>query len=68
MQFWLFLVRFAHGDLGVSITLKRPVLALISERLPTTLVLTAVRRVISLSLAVPLAFLAALRRDRVADL
>jgi peptide/nickel transport system permease protein len=68
VQFWLFLVRLAHGDLGVSITLKRPVLALVAERLPTTLVLTLYAALISLSLAVPLAFLAALRRDRLADL
>jgi len=68
VQFWLFLVRLAHGDLGVSITLKRPVLVLVAERLPTTLVLTLYAALISLSLAVPLAFLAALRRDRLADL
>ena len=24
VQFWLFLLRLAHGDLGTSITLKRP--------------------------------------------
>jgi peptide/nickel transport system permease protein len=68
VQFWLFLVRLAHGDLGVSITLKRPVLALVAERLPTTLVLTLYAALISLALALPLAFLAALRRDRLADL
>ena len=68
MQFWLFLIRLAHGDLGVSITLKRPVLALVAERLPATLVLTLYAALISLALALPLAFLAALRRDRVADL
>jgi peptide/nickel transport system permease protein len=68
VQFWLFLLRLAHGDLGTSITLKRPVLALIAERLPATLVLTLYAGLISLALAVPLAFLAALRRDRTADL
>ena len=68
VQFGLFLVRLAHGDLGTSITLKRPVLTLIAERLPTTLVLTLYAALISLALAVPLAFVAALRRDRPADL
>lgn len=68
VQFWLFLVRLAHGDLGTSINLKRPVLTLIVERLPTTLVLTLYAALISLALAVPLAFVAALRRDRLADL
>jgi peptide/nickel transport system permease protein len=68
VQFWLFLTRLAHGDLGVSINLKRPVLALVAERLPTTLVLTLYAALISLALALPLAFLAALQRDRAADL
>ena len=43
-------------------------LTLIAERLPTTLVLTLYAALISLALAVPLAFVAALRRDRPADL
>ena len=43
-------------------------LTLIAERLPVTLVLTLYAALISLALAVPLAFVAALRRDRPADL
>jgi peptide/nickel transport system permease protein len=68
VQFWLFLVRLAHGDLGTSIVLKAPVASLIADRLPVTLLLTLYAAVISVVLAVPLAFLAALRRDRPADL
>ena len=34
-------VRLAHGDLGTSIVLKVPVASLIAERLPVTLLLTA---------------------------
>lgn len=68
VQFGLFLARLAHGDLGTSIILKRPVLTLIAERLPATLVLTLYAALISIALAVPLAFLAALRRGRPADL
>jgi peptide/nickel transport system permease protein len=68
VQFWLFLVRLAHGDLGTSIVLKAPVASLIADRLPVTLLLTLYAAVISVVLSVPLAFLAALRRDRPADL
>lgn len=68
VQFWLFLVRLAHGDLGTSIVLKAPVASLIADRLPVTLLLTLYAAVISIVLSVPLAFLAALRRDRPADL
>lgn len=67
VQFGLFLKNILHGDLGTSIQLKQPVLALIEQRLPVTILLTAMAAVIAVVLALPLAFLAALRRDREAD-
>ncbi len=67
VQFLYFLERFAHGDLGVSINLHLPVIQLIGQKLPVTLVLTAYAAVLAILLAVPLAFLAALRVDRPAD-
>ena len=67
VQFLVFVERILQGDLGSSINLKAPVLDLILQRLPVTLLLTAMAAVIALALAVPLAFVAALKRDRSAD-
>lgn len=68
VQLLYFVERLAHGDLGVSINLHLPVARLIAQRLPVTLVLTAYAAVLAILLAVPLAFLAALRVDRPADI
>lgn len=67
VQFWLFVKSVAMGDLGNSITLKLPVTALIAQRLPVTVLLTVMAALMALVMAVPLAFLAALRQDGVAD-
>jgi peptide/nickel transport system permease protein len=67
VQFWVFVRDVATFELGRSIQLKVPVAQLIAERLPVTLLLTAMAALIALLLAVPLAFLAALRRGGVAD-
>jgi peptide/nickel transport system permease protein len=67
VQFLYFVERVFTGDLGTSIGLRVPVVQLIAERLPVTLMLTAMAAVIALVLSVPLAFLAALQRERAAD-
>lgn len=67
VQFFYFVRRIATGDLGDSITLKTPVVQLIAQRLPVTLMLIGMAAVIALLLSVPLAFVAALRREKAAD-
>ncbi|WP_299652080.1 ABC transporter permease [uncultured Jannaschia sp.] len=67
VQFWAFLKSVATGNLGNSISMKIPVTQLIWERLPITMLLTFMAATIAVVVAVPLAFVAALRRDRVAD-
>lgn len=67
IQFLYFARQVASGDLGTSISLKAPVATIIAQRLPVTLLLTVMAALIALLLAVPLAFLAALRRDKVSD-
>ncbi|MCW4114227.1 ABC transporter permease [Aurantimonas sp. MSK8Z-1] len=67
VQFGIFLKNIATGDLGNSIHLKVSVASLIADRLPVTLMLTAMAALIALVLAVPLAFVAATRRGRIAD-
>ena len=68
VQFWLFLGRLAQGDLGLSVSRRVPVTQLVAQRLPVTLALVGLSTVIALGLAVPLAFVAAARRNRPVDL
>lgn len=67
VQFLYFARRVFTGDLGDSISLKTPVMTLIAQRLPVTLMLIGMAAIIALVLAVPLAFVAALRREKTAD-
>jgi peptide/nickel transport system permease protein len=67
VQFWEFLVHTVTLRLGDSITMRVPVAALIRDKLPITLMLTAMAAVIALVIAVPLAFVAALRQGGMAD-
>lgn len=67
VQFAVFVRNLLQGDLGDSISLKIPVLRLIGERLPTTLFLTAYAAVLGVAIAVPLAVLAAVRRNTFLD-
>jgi peptide/nickel transport system permease protein len=66
--YWAWLRGLAHGDLGVSEALNRPVTELLSERLPVTGRLLGwgllIGWALGLGLAVPLAFL----RGRIFDL
>jgi peptide/nickel transport system permease protein len=66
-QFLLFLQRIVQGDLGTSIHLKVPVMRLILEKMPVTLALTGFAALLAVLMAVPLAFVAAMRRGRAAD-
>ena len=68
-QFWSFARRLLlHGDLGESIVRRVAVTQLVAERMPVTLYLTAFAALMSVVLAVPLAFVAAVWRDRFPDL
>ncbi|MFC3831658.1 MULTISPECIES: ABC transporter permease [Deinococcus] len=67
VQFGIFVQRLLTGDLGDSISLKVPVMRLIVERLPVTLFLTVYAAVLGVLLAVPLAVLAAVRRNTWVD-
>jgi peptide/nickel transport system permease protein len=67
VQFWEFLKRIATLNLGESVTMRVPVARLIVDRLPITVLLTAMAVFLALLAAVPLAFLAALRQGGWAD-
>src|SRR6266404_3995117 len=57
----------ARGDLGTSWRTGKPVIALILERLPVTLELTALAVGFALVLGIPAGILSATRRDRTVD-
>jgi len=67
VQFLRFVGNVLTGQLGDSITLKQPVAPLIGQRLPVTLLLSTMAALISLALAVPLAFAASLRQGGALD-
>ena len=66
-QYGLFMSRLFHGDLGTSLLYQSSTAALIGGRLPTTLWLLTYSTVLSLLMAVPLAALAATRKDSLRD-
>ena len=66
-QFLLFVGTSLRGDFGTSIAYHVPVTTLVAERLPATLMLTAMASALALAMAVPLAFVAALNANRWPD-
>jgi peptide/nickel transport system permease protein len=54
-----YFVRLAHLDLGQSLYSRRPVVEILTERLPATLILTAAALTLALAIALPLGMLAA---------
>ena len=66
-QYWLFIQRLAHGDLGDSLLYGVPVREMIIERAPVTLWLLAYSTVLSMLISVPLALAAARRKDGAVD-
>src|SRR6476469_551606 len=66
-QYWTYLNRVLHGDLGRSIRSKRPVTADIRDALPHTLELAVLAAIITPLVAIPLGMLAATRQGTPAD-
>jgi peptide/nickel transport system permease protein len=67
IQFWLFLKQLAHGDTGASLFYQVPTRTLIASRISVTMALVAFATLFSVLIAVPLATIAATRKDRSAD-
>ena len=66
-QYLLFLSRLVKGDLGRSIHARRPVLDMIAERYPATLVLAAAAMVVAILVAFPAGVAAAVKKDMAVD-
>jgi peptide/nickel transport system permease protein len=67
VQYLKFLDRLVHGDLGTSLFYSVDAAHLVLARLPVTLWLIIFGTVLSVAIAVPLAALAATRRERITD-
>jgi len=66
-QYFLYLGRLLHGNLGYSYQLNQSVLAAIGQRLPKTMVLSLFSTVLAVVVAIPLGVIQAVRRNRAAD-
>jgi peptide/nickel transport system permease protein len=66
-QYWLFMDRLVHGNLGQSLYYGTGVSGLITTRLPATLWLIIYATVIAVVISVPLAMIAASRKDALRD-
>lgn len=67
VQYGTFLGNMLRGDLGDSLRQQRPVMNILSERLPATIFLVAYAGVLSVLLSAPLATAAALKRGTWVD-
>ena len=67
VQYGKFMKRVLSGDLGTSISTKRPVTTEFLERFPGTIELTIVALVIAIGLGIPFGYLAARRRGSWVD-
>ena len=67
VQYWRFLKRMVRGDMGSSLFYSVPAGRLVVQRLPPTLWLIGLGTLFSVLIAVPLAALAATKRDRLPD-
>ena len=66
-QYWLFMDRLVHGNLGMSLVYGTSVASLITTHLPATLFLIIYAAVLAIAISVPLAMIAASRKDGIRD-
>lgn len=67
-QYALWMGRVIRGDLGTSIRSRQRISAILAEKLPVTIELTAAAGVVGLLIALPAGVLAAVRRNSAVDL
>jgi peptide/nickel transport system permease protein len=67
IQFWKYLGNVLTGDFGESFSQRRSVVAILIERLPTTIELSVLALTFAIIVGVPLGVLAAYRRNSLID-
>ncbi|HCL66023.1 MAG TPA: glutathione ABC transporter permease GsiC [Rhizobium sp.] len=68
LQYWRWVKGIFNGDLGISVTYGKPVLAVILERFPLTLELALLSMAVALLAGLPAGVFAATRNQRMSDL
>src|ERR1700733_6526533 len=66
-QYWLFMDRLVHGNLGQSLYYGTPAGPLIWSHLPATLWLVIYAAILAITISVPLAMIAASRKNGIRD-
>ena len=67
MQYFNFVGKLLHGDLGYTIRGHQPVLDVILQRLPNTIVLAVAAMAVAILIGLPIGFLAAYKRGTMVD-
>src|SRR5579883_1593636 len=67
VQYVVYLGKLLHGDLGVSISSRQPVMDDLKQYFPATFELSTAALFIALVIGLPLGVLAAVRRNRLTD-
>src|SRR6201987_1641609 len=66
-QYWLFLDKLLHGNLGYSFQFNRTVDSLLATELPRDLLLGGLALILSVVIAIPVGIAQAVRRNRMVD-
>lgn len=67
IQYGTWLGKVLRGDLGMSIQMDRPILGLIGERVPATLLLALAATLVAVVVAIPAGIMAAIKRHTSCD-
>ena len=67
VQYWTYIKTVGRGDLGTSVTTRRPVIDELEQRFPATIELAVVALMFAVGLGVPLGFVAAKKYGGPAD-
>jgi peptide/nickel transport system permease protein len=67
VQYWTYVKTVAQGDLGTSVTTRRPVIDELEQRFPATIELAVVALMFAVGFGVPLGFIAAKKYGGPAD-
>ncbi len=66
-QYAIYLWKLLHGNLGISISTRQPVIRDLQQRFPATIELAIVAMTLSILVGIPLGILSAVKRDSLLD-
>jgi peptide/nickel transport system permease protein len=68
IQYWKYLSRLIQGDLGTSFKFRKPVIDLLKERVPNSLILGTSSLLLAYLIAIPFGMLAAIKQGSIIDI